>query len=614
MSLLNAEVDQLHPNPQKTRSGWTDLCGTWQFAHDDANAGLDERWFSSADAFDREIIVPFPPESKASGLRETGFHPYVWYRRSFEAPAHKAGERVMLHFGAVDYAADVWVNGQHVASHTGGHTPFSADITNSLGEGEQVVVVRAEDQPQDVRFPRGKQDWQENPHAIWYYRTTGIWQPVWLEIVPDVHLTDLHFTPDIDNSGIICQVRLNKAPRDAGNLSITLTHNGAELAATRVRVADSQLEFTIALGTLAHVQARNGMLWSPEQPNLVEASAVLECDGGEDRIESYVGLRTVSAGTESFLLNERPYFLRMALGQNYWPDSHLAATGEELKREVELIKAMGFNGVRIHQKIEDPRFLYWCDRLGIIVWEEMPSAYAFTNSAVEALTREWLDVIRRDKSHPCIVTWVPFNESWGIDQIATREDQQHYASALYHLTKAIDPSRPVISNDGWELVESDIWSIHDYSPDGEGLAERFHTPEAIEAVLRGMGPARRRIILGDRPHEGQPVMITEFGGLSYAPKAGENWHGYATVETAEEYEDLLRDMFDAIAESRYLSGFCYTQVTDTEQETNGLLTERREPKLPLEVIREIVAQPSYSIPSELVDQARKLARESKKAN
>jgi hypothetical protein len=304
-----------------------------------------------------------------------------------------------------------------------------------------------------------------------------------------------------------------------------------------------------------------------------------------------------------------PYYLRLVLGQNYWPDSHLAAPSPEaLRKEAEHIKAMGFNGVRIHQKIEDPRFLYWCDVLGLLVWEEMPSAYAFSNSAVERLSREWMEAIRRDKSHPSIVAWVPLNESWGVSQIAVRADQAHYASALYHLTKALDPSRPVISNDGWELVESDIWSIHDYAPDGAGLRARFHSAQDLEAMLSGMGPARRRIMLGGRERAGQPVMLTEFGGLSFTPKLGEAWHGYSTVADAEEFEARLRDIFGTIAESPFLAGYCYTQLTDTEQETNGLLTASREPKLPVESIREITTLPAASVPHERIDRARQVAR------
>lgn len=603
-------ADALHPKPQFRRAHWLDLCGQWQFAHDDADAGRDAGWQVEGEVFGATITVPFPPESVASGVNAPDYHPVVWYRRSFTAPALPAGERVHLHFGAVDYAAEVWVNGALVARHEGGHTPFHADVTTALTEAEeQVLVVRAEDRPLDPRIPRGKQDWLESPHNIWYKRTTGIWQPVWLEVVPELHVTDLHWTPDLPNARVSCEVRLNAVPAVPVLLRVRLSARGEVLAEQTLMVAESEVIFDIAVAALQHGTYREHLQWTPERPNLIDAAVTLEADGG-DSIHSYLGLRSCAVGEGHFLLNGLPYYLRLVLGQNYWPESHLAAPDSSaLRREVELIKSLGFNGVRIHQKIEDPRFLYWCDTLGLLVWEEMPSAYAFSNSAMERHSREWLEAIRRDKSHPCIVAWVPLNESWGVHHIASRPDQAHYASALYHLTKAMDPSRPVISNDGWELVESDVWSVHDYAPDGQGLASRFHDADDIDAMLNGMGPARRRIILGGRARSGQPVMLTEFGGLSYAPKHGEAWHGYSTVGDAQEFEARLSDLFGAIAASPHVAGFCYTQLTDTEQETNGLLTAAREPKLPVATIHEMVSQAAASVPYERIDRARRIARE-----
>lgn len=596
------------PNPQFRRDGWIDLCGEWGFAHDDADQGVSESWWQSAEAFDRRIVVPFPPESKLSGLRETGFHPVIWYRRTFNSPNVGQGEKLLLNFGAVDYAATVWVNGHCVGTHEGGHVPFSLDVTHALVEGEQVVVVRAEDQPEDVRFPRGKQDWLEAPHAIWYHRTSGIWQPVWLSVVPALHLTDLHFTPDLANHRVRCDVRLNTVPKAPVSLTIKLSAQGKLLARQTMVIGESELRFDVSVPQLENGVHRDYLLWTPERPNLVDVEVMLDGEK-QDKVDSYLGLRSVGVGEQRFLLNGLPYYLRMVLGQNYWPESHLAAPSPEaLKREVELIKEMGFNGVRIHQKIEDPRFLYWCDVLGLIVWEEMPSAYGFSNSAIERLSKEWMAAIRRDKSHPCIVAWVPLNESWGVSQIADRPDQAHYATALYHLTKALDPSRPAISNDGWELVESDIWSVHDYAPDGAGLKSRFHETADLEAMLHGMGPARRRIVLDGRKLGDKPIMLTEFGGLSYLPKQGEKWHGYSTVNDPKDFEDRLRDIFSAIAAMPHVAGYCYTQVTDTEQEVNGLLTEGRQPKLPFETLRDITTMPAAALPHEQIDNARRLAR------
>jgi beta-galactosidase/beta-glucuronidase len=601
--------DQLHPNPQFGRKRWQGLCGTWAFAHDDADVGRDSGWAEKADVFNQQIIVPYPPESKASGIEDRGFHPVVWYRRTFEAPQRSGNERVILHFGAVDYVAEVWVNGGFAGRHEGGHTPFRFDITPLLNKvGEQIVVVRAEDPPEDVRFPRGKQDWLEKPHNIWYHRTTGIWQPVWLEVVPRLHLTDLHWTPDLPQARVRCEARLSGVPNRPVTLRVKLANDGVPLAEQSLLVTDSEVTFDVAIPALQHGTYKDHLLWTPERPNLIDATVTLDGDD-VDEIETYLGLRSCEVGAGHFLLNGLPYYLRMVLGQNYWPDTHLASpAGNGLRREVELIKRLGFNGVRIHQKIEDPRFLYWCDRLGVLVWEEMPSAYAFSASAVERLSREWIEAIRRDKSHPCIVAWVPLNESWGVQHIAARSDQNNYASALYHLTKALDPSRPVISNDGWELVESDIWSVHDYAPDGKGIASRFHRQEDIDAMLNGMGPARRRMILDDRERGKRPVMLTEFGGLSFLPKRGDAWHGYSTVDDAQAYEARLADLFGAVLAAPLIAGFCYTQLTDTEQETNGLLTAAREPKLPFETIHAILTQPAASVPYEQIDAARQVAR------
>jgi beta-galactosidase/beta-glucuronidase len=600
--------DILHPRPRLTRDRWFDLCGTWAFAYDDDNAGLDSRWQDHADKFDRQIQVPFPPESELSGINDKGYHPVVWYRRTFPAP-QQPGERLILHFGAVDYSARVWVNGQLVATHEGGHTPFSADITTVLVEGEQVVVVRAEDRPLDGSMPRGKQDWEPTPHAIWYDRTTGIWQPVWLEPVPATWLTSFHLTPDLTTSSVKVEARLNLGYE--GWLSVSLRKGDELLAVQQVLVAGDSAEAAITIPRARNGQRRGDLYWSPETPNIISVTAVLLSETGEpqDTVQSYFGMRSVGIGGGRFLLNDKPYFVRSVLEQGFWPQSHLAAPSDDaLKREVELIKALGFNACRIHQKIEDPHFLYWADHLGLLVWGEMANAYDFNPGAVDRFTREWLAAVDRDRSNPCIVTWVPINESWGVEDIARNPAQQAYASSLYWLTKALDPTRPVISNEGWEHTFSDIIGIHDYTQHGNQLTDRFGSAEAIAATLGTFKPNRKRQRLIEDERE-QPVMLTEFGGISFHPAAGQNWMGYATVATDEEYLAILRDLFAAIYASPELSGFCYTQITDTQQEKNGLYDEARNPKLPVEKLREIIWQPSNAVPTEYLDIARRKAIE-----
>ena len=598
----------LHPRPRLTRERWTDLCGTWQFAHDDADIGRDARWFADAAPFTRQIQVPFPPESELSGINDKGYHPVVWYRRSFAATATD-GERLLLHFGAVDYKAEVWVNGALVATHEGGHTPFVADITGELDPGgEQVVVVRAEDRPLDGTMPRGKQDWEPTPHVIWYDRTTGIWQPVWLEPVPATYLTTLHFTPDLSTATVTVEARLNRSHR--GWLALSLGKGEEVLAVQQVFVDGDSISTPVTIPRARNGQRCGDLYWTPERPNLIAVTATLLDEQGTpiDAVQSYFGLRSTAIGQGRFLLNDQPYFVRSVLEQGFWPKSHLAAPSPgALREEVELIKALGFNACRVHQKVEDPRFLYWADTLGLLVWGEMANAYEFGPNAVDRFTREWLSVVERDRSNPCIVTWTPLNESWGVTEIAHSAAQQAYASALYHLTTAIDPSRPVISNEGWEHTHSDILGVHDYTQHGSQLTDRYGTWEAIEETLAGMKPNRRQQLLNPEDRRGQPVMLTEFGGISFHPAKGENWMGYATVETEAQYLKILEDLFGAIYRSTELAGFCYTQITDTQQEKNGLYDENRKPKLPVDKLRQIIWQPSDAVPTEYLDIARRKA-------
>src|SRR5437763_8905500 len=550
--------DAMHPRPQLTRARWIDLGGAWGFAYDDAGRGLDDGWPEREDVYTRAITVPFPPESPASGIGETGFHPIVWYRRTVRALQQDAGQRLLLHCGAVDYRAQVWVNGHLVATHEGGHPPFSADITPTLRPGaDPVIVGRAEDVPADLAQPRGKQDWHERPHRIWYHRTTGIWQPIWLEPVAATHITGVRWTPDPARRALGLAVTLDRQDDAPLRLRVQLSLHGLPLADDLYAVHGTVLRREIRLTSAAAALDDEEVLWAPEHPNLIDATLTLLA-GEEvvDEVQSYAGLRSSGVGGGRFLLNGRPYYLRLALEQGYWPQSHLAAPGvEALRREVELAKELGFNGVRIHQKVEDPRFLYWCDRLGLLVWGEMANAYVFTPPAVERLTREWLEVLARDYSHPCIVAWVPLNESWGVPNVARDPAQRHYVQALYHLTKALDPTRPTIGNDGWEHLISDIYGIHDYSCEGAALRERYGSFEAVERTLREVQPGYRPVVLPEYHHTSEPIMLTECGGISYRPEPATPWYGYGTVGDPDEFLSKYRELIDAILDRPAIAGF-----------------------------------------------------------
>ncbi|MEJ7762949.1 MAG: sugar-binding domain-containing protein [Thermomicrobiales bacterium] len=601
-----------HPRPQFARPRWIDLTGPWGFAHDDDGAGIDAGWQVREEPFDRTITVPFPPESRASGIGDSGFHPVVWYRRTVRLTAEDRAGRVMLHFGAVDYRARVWVNGHLVAEHEGGHTPFQADITTALlpRDADQVVTVRAEDDPSDLTQPRGKQDWQEDCHAIWYKRTTGIWQPVWLETVAAVHLAEVLWTPDTVAVRLGLRVRLNRTPARPLRLRVRLTLAGDPVADETYAVAGTETERVIGLDRGAAVMDRTAYFWTPEHPTLFDAELTL-LDGDEvvDTVWSYAGVRSAGVADRWFQLNDRPYFLRLALEQGYWPETHLAAPDEAaMRREIELTKALGFNGIRIHQKVEDPRFLSLCDRMGLIVWGEMASAYVYSDEGFARYAREWLDVVRRDASHPCIVAWVPYNESWGVPNVGTDATQQAAVQALYHMVRALDPTRPVIANDGWEAPVGDIVGVHDYTFDPGVLTARYGTPEAVAHTLAHIQPSARRILLLDIARGDVPVMVTEFGGISYAPEVNEKWYGYGTARTPEAYLDRFAALVGALLASPAIAGFCYTQLTDTEQETNGLLTEDRVAKFDPDTIRSILNAPPIAIPAAVLAAHREKTR------
>ena len=642
-----------HPLPQLRRSHWCSLDGSWAFAYDAAETGLDRDW-PARGVGERTITVPLPPESGLSGIGETGYHPVVWYSRAITADdlaragRPTQGERVLLHLGAVDYRASVWIDGRLVGEHEGGHVPFALDITRALpGDGE----------------------------AAWYARTTGIWQSVWLEAVPRTAIAELAWTPSRACDAVELEVTATRPVPEGSRITARLTFEGRPLAEVTARLPETTTtRLTVDLRQQLHGQHYERLLWSPEHPRLINAEVMLSpakapLAGGTaatgaggtvpDVVASYLGLRTVGAKHRRFLLNGRPYYVRGVLEQGFWPDSHLAAPDDDARRdEVALIKELGFNAARVHQKVEDPRFLYWADRLGLLVWGEMPAPYEFTTQAITRLVTEWGAAVRRDRSHPSIVTWVPINESWGVQHIADRPEQRALSRALADLTRALDPSRPVVSNDGWEHTCSDIISIHDYDADDLAVTLRYAEEDRLSAVLDGLGPSGRRITVRGAVDRELPVMVTEFGGIRYVPghddadggsngsgsngkavetgetiktseavetiknaveavaaaktdaKAGsraaaesaddaedekeETTWGYTTAAGPEDFEARLRRAFGALQASPHLAGFCYTQLTDTMQEANGLVDARRRPKIAAKVIREIVKTPVTS--------------------
>jgi beta-galactosidase/beta-glucuronidase len=574
-------ADTAYPRPQLVREHWQSLNGKWKFTFDNAR---QYRRPSDPIQWTHDIEVPYPPESKASGIGDRGFHHACWYQREFDLAAE--GERVLLHFGAVDYRARVWVNGHRVAEHEGGHSSFYADITDYLKDDtHHTVTVLVEDDPHDLSKPRGKQDWQLEPHSIWYPRTTGIWQQVWLERVPRTYIQKLRWTPHFEGFEIGCETFVAGDPVEDLYAEVKIWHGKKMLADDYYKIIGGEATRKIAFSDPGIDDSRNELLWSPEHPTLLDAEVTLRHkDRVLDKVRSYTALRSVSINRDRFMLNGRPYHLKLVLDQGYWPDTLLAAPNDDaLRRDVELAKAMGFNGVRKHQKVEDPRYLYWADKLGLMVWEEMPSSYRFTPLAINRMVREWSEVMERDYSHPCIVVWVPFNESWGVPNLISTQEHRNAVEALYHLTRTLDATRPVIGNDGWEASATDLIGIHDYDGDPERLAARY-APSNAKDLFDRRRPGGRILTLDGYPHRGQPIILTEFGGITYAKvqEAGvkDVW-GYSLADSDQDFFDSYRRLLEVVNETPLFSGFCYTQFADTFQEANGLLTADRTPKLPL---------------------------------
>jgi beta-galactosidase/beta-glucuronidase len=584
-----------YPRPQLVRDHWLNLNGKWRFRYDD---DLSCEMPGGVTGWTHEINVPFAPETALSGVGDTGFHRFCWYERDFSIQPSQG--RTILHFGAVDYSARVWVNGQLVAEHEGGHTSFAADITHALkGDGQQTVTVFVEDDPADLAKPRGKQDWLLEPHSIWYPRTTGIWQTVWVEQVPRTFIQSLRWTPIFETFEIGCEVFAAGDIQEHMFVEVKIWHGEQLLADDNYKLLGGEANRKIALSDPGIDDSRNELLWSPERPTLLDAEVTLRCgDQVVDRIRSYTALRSIAINRDRIMLNGRPYFLRLVLDQGYWPDSLMTAPSDQhLKRDVELAKMMGFNGVRKHQKIEDPRYLYWADKLGLLVWEEMPSAYRFSPKAITRLVREWTEAIQRDYSHPCIIVLVAFNESWGVPNLTLTQAHRNAVEALYHLTRTLDATRPVIGNDGWEASATDILGIHDYDCDPDKLQARYEVTDPVRTLFDQRRPGGRILTLDGFPHRGQPIVLTEFGGIAYDPKhdtdAEKKTWGYSRAHTAESFLALYRRLLTVVNTTSMFSGFCYTQFADTFQEANGLLLADRTPKVPLDAIRAATCNVKY---------------------
>lgn len=579
-----------YPQPQFQRENWTNLNGSWDFDFDDQNQGVRDQWYQQ-EKLTQKIEVPFAYQTELSGIDDQSEHSVVWYQRHFQID-QSTNEVTILHFGAVDFKADIWIDGQHVGTHSGGHTSFSFDITNFVKDGtDHVMTVRADDPVRDEELTRGKQNWTGESTGIWYTNTTGIWQTVWLEKKPVTNLASVKYVTDIDKGIVEISGEIDNFVSGTG---VTANIKFGDELLTKVTIYPEDSAFEWSINILGNHIFRmgyhnEGWLWTPEHPNLFTVDFETTAPNAvTDKVSSYFGMRKIHTANGMAYLNNRPYYQKLVLNQGYWPEGLLTAPSDEaFQKDISLAKEMGFNGARIHQKVEDPRYLYWADKMGFICWGECAAAPVFTRKAETTLYKEWLEIIERDYNHPSIVTWVPINESWGVPQVHIDRQQQHFTQAMYHLIHSLDTTRLVQSNDGWAQTETDICAVHNYAHGAKDDKETYdyyqETLHSWESIIRN--PPVWDIFAEGFTYQGQPILLTEFGGIGYNKQDADKGWGYTGAKSDEEFISEYQRIMKAVSQSHSLNGIVYTQLTDTEQEVNGLLTVDRQPKVDPEVIK-----------------------------
>ncbi len=555
-----------YPRPQFERESWLCLNGQWEFEIDHGNSGR-ERGVLQKGALEGKITVPFCPESKLSGVEYKDFMKAVWYRRTFVLPEEAYGKRVFLNFGAVDYACEVWINGMSAGTHRGGYASFQLEITDQLNLGENVVTVCAQDDQLSGLQPYGKQSYRYKSHGCFYTRTTGIWQTVWLEWTNETRIKSIRMTPDGINGTLLLEAEIDG---DAANCLLK-----AEASFEGEYVTEAECD---AAGNAARLLmiVPEPKLWNVGEGNLYDLKLSLTRDGAAlDEVKSYFGLRTIELKGGKFLINGKSVFQRLVLDQGFYPDGiYTAPTDDELKNDIIRSLALGFNGARLHQKVFEQRFLYWADKLGYLCWGEFASwGIDPKNAATPAIfLDEWLQVLKRDYNAPCIIGWCPWNETWGENNNGARDAMMRLS---YQVTKAFDPTRPCIDASGGTHALTDIYDTHDYCQDPALYAQRYAPGKVFYDNLR------------KRDYEGDlPVFISEYGGIGWNPD-GAGW-GYGDgPKTEEELIKRYKGLTDALLDNPRHIGFCYTQLTDVEQERNGLYYYDRTPKFDTDVFFEI---------------------------
>lgn len=580
-----------YPRPQFMRTDWENLNGTWDFGFDDENAGEKKKWYQEFKG-DKKINVPFTYETKLSDIQDETRHDFIWYHRTISVDGEKLeNNRYILHFEGSDFITKVWVNGAYAGSHRGGYARCSFDVTNLVHDGENELTVKVEDS-YDPQQPRGKQRWIKENFGCWYIQTTGIWKTVWSEYVPKIGLASVKMTPDLQNAALKLEYEVDAAEEVLGEdliVTASVSFKGVPVAKQSVMANQKHVGTTMNVSYYGSIGLEWGVCtWTPSQPDLYDIDFTVIYKGeAVDEIGSYFAMREIRIDGPNILLNGHPLYQRLILDQGYWRDSHLTAPSEEaLIEDIDKIHALGYNGLRKHQKIEDERFLYWCDVKGMLVWSEMAAAYQYSDYAVEEFAKEWMEIVRQNYNHPCIITWTPINESWGVSQVETRRVEQHFTEAVYHLTKSFDMMRPVIVNDGWEHTISDIITLHDYEEVGDTLYKRYTEYKDQIMTTEVYHSSGKSAFANGYEYKGQPMIISEYGGIAF--NNDDSGWGYGNkVNTKEDFIRRFDDITTAVKKIPYCCGFCYTQVSDVQQEINGLMDIDRNFKVEPEVIKEI---------------------------
>ena len=562
-----------YPRPQMVRPSWQNLNGEWDFEFDFGKTGRDRKMYEGKD-YTKKILVPFCPESKLSGIGYKDFMNAVWYHRTFPKPFPTG--RTLLHFGASDYKTEVWVNEKSVGTHMGGYVSFTFDITDYLKDGENHIAVCAEDDNRSGRQPRGKQSYGYFSGGCDYTRTTGIWQTVWLENVPEVYLESYKSLPDPKNSKIDFKFQVE------GSMHYTVTAtaflDGKEVGSNTVT------DFPSMSMTLSEVA-----LWDTQTPTLYDLEITVSYGDSVDFVEGYFGMRSITWDNKVIRLNDKPVFQRLVLDQGFYEDGiYTAPCDEDLKKDIELSLAMGFNGARLHQKIFEERFLYYADKMGYLVWGETGNwGMDVTEvSNLETFLPEWMEAVKRDFNHPALIGWCPFNETWDI---GGRRQNDNLIAITYQVTKAMDPTRPVIDTSGFFHTEkTDIYDVHDYDQNPETFAERYESLKEDDPETAW--PGGPFVEQKRQQYRGEPYFMSEYGGICWDSKVDNGWGYGNTPKSEEEFISRYKGLTEAMLKNDRICAFCYTQLYDIEQETNGLYYYDRTPKFDPKIFYDINTQ------------------------